>query len=212
MLNSFLQIRQTAFRYLVDNLCSKYTNYDCNKYRDIAFIPALDGSTNCLGTPHQIISKPEWSQLGFLVIDPTLQSEAVKLQIREHPTTAQLVEFLRTMRPDDPQVGKKWFTVLAIRVSGMYLFSSTKNIVDLLHSFIRLLTFRAFQAGGNLFCSCAHLVRKCRSYHALVTTYAVLSWSTLEGEVSLKTLRVCRLWDSGQCLSYCLWGQARTKR
>ena len=53
------------------------------------------------------------------MIDPTLQSEAVKLQVRENPTTSQLVNLLQSGRPDNFQAGKKWFTVLAICVSGM---------------------------------------------------------------------------------------------
>ncbi|KAF5351976.1 hypothetical protein D9756_007388 [Leucocoprinus leucothites] len=114
---SDLTIRTTALKYLVDNLRSKYTDYDCNNYRDIPFIPALDGGESRLGTPRQVFSKPEWSQLGFLVVHPSIQADVVKLQIKEHPTTTQLVELLQSSRPKDPEVGKVWFSILSVRVS-----------------------------------------------------------------------------------------------
>lgn len=121
---SGFQIRTTALKYLVDNLRTKYTDYDPHNYQDVAFIPALNGTTSCLGTPRQVFSRPEWSQLGFLVLHPDIQADAVKLQVRDHPTTAQLVELLQSGRPNDQEVANKWFNVLSVRVSGSSAFIS----------------------------------------------------------------------------------------
>jgi hypothetical protein len=52
------------------------------------------------------------------VIDPGLQADAVKLQIKEHPTTSQLVALLQTKRPDSLEEGRRWFSALSARVSG----------------------------------------------------------------------------------------------
>jgi hypothetical protein len=112
------QIRSFALKYLIENMRDKYTDYSCDDYQNIAFIPALDDSKACLGTPYQVFSKPEWSQLGFLVVHPSIQADVVKLQIKEHPTTNQLVDLLQRTRPTDPEKAKKWFSILSVRVSG----------------------------------------------------------------------------------------------
>ncbi|KAF9451267.1 hypothetical protein P691DRAFT_796992 [Macrolepiota fuliginosa MF-IS2] len=115
--NASTEIRSVALKYLLDNMRTKYTDYDSGDYRDIAFIPALDSTKNCLGAPRQVVSKPEWSQLGFLVLHPSIQAEATKLQVREHPTTSQLIDLLQQTRPNDPDEARKWYSTLSVRVS-----------------------------------------------------------------------------------------------
>ncbi|KXN90205.1 hypothetical protein AN958_04695 [Leucoagaricus sp. SymC.cos] len=110
------QVRTTALTYLLDNLRTKYTDYDPNTFRDIAFIPAMNDSQSCLGTPHQVFSKSIWSQLGFMVVHPSIQTEAAKLKIKEHPTTGQLLELLQNKCPKDSEEAKRWFSALSFRV------------------------------------------------------------------------------------------------
>ena len=43
-------VRETAFKYLCDNLRSKYTSYNPDNFRDIAFIPAENEDGACLKT------------------------------------------------------------------------------------------------------------------------------------------------------------------
>lgn len=131
------QTHSSALKYLIENMRDKYPKYSCDDYRDIAFIPALDGSKACLGTPYQVFSKPEWSQLGFLVVHPSIQADVIKLQIKEHPTTNQLVDLLQRTRPTDPEIAKKWFSILSVRVSGKKeLQSRTKMLTtsDRIHT------------------------------------------------------------------------------
>jgi len=49
-----LQVRETAFQYLVDNIGTRYTTYDPMDYKDVKFIPALTGSASCLANIREV--------------------------------------------------------------------------------------------------------------------------------------------------------------
>ena len=59
-------VRETAFKYLCDNLLLKYSHYNPDDFRDIAFIPAEKKDETCLEKPGNV--RCFFSPLFFLLI------------------------------------------------------------------------------------------------------------------------------------------------
>ncbi|KAK7445396.1 hypothetical protein VKT23_014813 [Stygiomarasmius scandens] len=111
-------IRSAAFQYLVDNVDTKYKEYQPSDYRNVKFIPALKDGKPYLGTPDEVYSNPEWNAFGFAVLASSIVKDvALKLRIREHPPSNMLVEYLRKTPPKDVPEARKWFEVLAGRIT-----------------------------------------------------------------------------------------------
>ncbi|KAH9485292.1 hypothetical protein JR316_0002200 [Psilocybe cubensis] len=109
-------IRPVALRYLIDNLETRYRDYDPQNYVNIRFIPALKGSEPCLGTIQEVFSA-QWAAVGFLVLHPSYQSYASKLKIQDHPPASQLMALLRSKPPGTDQEARELFRLLAGRVN-----------------------------------------------------------------------------------------------
>ncbi|CAA7259259.1 unnamed protein product [Cyclocybe aegerita] len=110
-------IRSSSLKYLIDNLGSRYKDYDPVNFKDVAFIPALKGSDSQLGTIKEVFSNAEWASLGFLVLDPKYRGDANKLLVKENPPAPQLVTHLRKTPPADELQATKWFGLFATRVN-----------------------------------------------------------------------------------------------
>ncbi|RXW23364.1 hypothetical protein EST38_g2483 [Candolleomyces aberdarensis] len=111
------QIRTTALRYFLDNITTKYEQYDANDFANLAYIPALRNSEACLAKPKEVYSNAQWAGLNFLVLDPKHQKDASKLQVAAHPSPHQLVQLLRILPPKDAAEAERWFTVISTRLS-----------------------------------------------------------------------------------------------
>ncbi|KAF8270077.1 hypothetical protein EI94DRAFT_1723808 [Lactarius quietus] len=110
-------LREKALTFFLDNLSSKYSDYDPNNYRDLAFVPAVRGSEKVLAKPFELYASPEWAALGFLVVDPLLRDDAAsKLKLTSHPPTSEIVALLERSPPKDDTTARQWFEVLSGRV------------------------------------------------------------------------------------------------
>jgi hypothetical protein len=47
-------IRSTALRYLVDNIGTRYVDYDPGKFQNVAYVPALLNGETCMSTPQEV--------------------------------------------------------------------------------------------------------------------------------------------------------------
>jgi hypothetical protein len=47
-------LRPVAMKYLLDNILSRYSDYDPAKFPDIAYVPALAGNVARVGTPNEV--------------------------------------------------------------------------------------------------------------------------------------------------------------
>ncbi|KAF8160987.1 hypothetical protein B0H34DRAFT_699011 [Crassisporium funariophilum] len=115
--NEDANIRSVALKYLVDNVDSRYQDYDPKKFKTIRFIPALQGSTTCLGSIEEVVSSPDWAHMGFLILHPSHHSSASKLKVKDHPHASQLVSLLETKPPGNEAEAKIWFQLLSSRVN-----------------------------------------------------------------------------------------------
>lgn len=128
------QIRTAALKYLIDNVASRYQDYDPMNFKDVRFIPALNGSDHCLGTVQevcveiyhyslaissicQVFSVP-WAAVNFLVLQPAYQPHANKLKIKDHPPAPQLMSRLQSKPPGSAAEARSLFSLLAGRVQG----------------------------------------------------------------------------------------------
>ncbi|KAF8752076.1 hypothetical protein RHS01_07718 [Rhizoctonia solani] len=81
--------RTAALKYFMDNHSTRYTSYQAHIFKHLSFVPAIkpDG-TSFLSNPAAVYSNPECAVMGFNVVDPTLDKEAVvKLQVASNPPT-----------------------------------------------------------------------------------------------------------------------------
>ncbi|TFK32675.1 hypothetical protein BDQ12DRAFT_739250 [Crucibulum laeve] len=105
-------IRVKALQYLLKNMKSIYDDeYDLMKYLDIAFIPAIKGSKEVLGTPAQVVTDHKWSSLGFYT--PTDAMTAKGLRLQDRPPTSALIDALERNPPPTFELAKHWFSLLA---------------------------------------------------------------------------------------------------
>ncbi|EGO00977.1 hypothetical protein SERLA73DRAFT_87350 [Serpula lacrymans var. lacrymans S7.3] len=112
------ELHPIAFKYLLDNM-SKYPDYDPERFNDISFIPALDGSATRLGTLKEVFANPDWASFGFLVVQPHLRDGAVsKLGIKDHPPSQMLVTLLEKNAPKSEDTARKWFSTLSGHVTA----------------------------------------------------------------------------------------------
>ncbi|KAH9951982.1 hypothetical protein B0H21DRAFT_817732 [Amylocystis lapponica] len=110
--------RAIALKYLLDNFVSKYSDFDPANFSELAFIPALKDGASCMAKHHEVYASPSAALLGFIVVDPSLDNDAVtKLKISMHPPTAKLVNLLQKSPPQSEVVARQWFGVLATRIT-----------------------------------------------------------------------------------------------
>jgi hypothetical protein len=121
--------RPTAFKYLCDNLRSKYPDYNPDNFRHIAFIPAENEDGTCLKTlgnvrgfpptvlpaniPFQVFLGIRWKALGFSVIHDSYRTAPVtELGVQQHPPTSTLIQLLETTPPPNAEKARQWFEAL----------------------------------------------------------------------------------------------------
>ncbi|KAF8604785.1 hypothetical protein BDV93DRAFT_440059, partial [Ceratobasidium sp. AG-I] len=111
--------RALALKYFMDNHSSRYTTYQPDAFKQLAFVPAIkpDG-TAFLTNPMAVYSNPECAVMGFNVVDPSLDKEAiVKLQIASNPPTRMLLTSLLGSPPRDQALSRKYYEYLASRIA-----------------------------------------------------------------------------------------------
>ena len=117
-------VRETAFKYLCDNLRSKYPHYNPDNFRDIAFIPAENEDGTCLKTLgnvrclspvlpanklFQVFWGTLWKALGFSVIQDSCRKAVTELGVQQHPPTSTLIQLLETKPPTNRETARQWF-------------------------------------------------------------------------------------------------------
>ena len=122
-------VRETAFKYLCDNLRSKYSDYNPDNFQHIAFIPAenKDGTSleklgNVRGpfltvllanTPFQVFWGIRWKALGFSVIQDSYRKAPVtELGVQQHPPASTLIQRLEATPPSNEAMARQWFESL----------------------------------------------------------------------------------------------------
>ncbi|PFH51991.1 hypothetical protein AMATHDRAFT_57645 [Amanita thiersii Skay4041] len=111
------EIRQTSFKYLLDNLDKIYKDFSVSNYDHVSFLPCLKDSKPYLGAPNQVFVEPEWAMMGFLVLDPLYSKDSPRLGIAMRPPLSRLVRFLENNRPCDKAQAQAWFSLLAGRIN-----------------------------------------------------------------------------------------------
>jgi len=118
-----------ALDYFLNNHMQKYTDYTANAHAHIAFVPAIHRGERKFAKPLEVFSNPDWESLGFPVLDPALRMDAMNiLQIKDHPTTHQLVHLLEGSPPTSEAQACEWFGVLSRCISGKYNGWSEKSV------------------------------------------------------------------------------------
>lgn len=114
-------LRSAALQYFLDNL-SKYPDYNPSSFNGLDFVPAVraDG-TNTMGSPGKVFVDPDAALLGFLTVHASIRDVAIdKLKLQRSPPTSMLLPLLENLPPQDPALARKWFEVLAGRLSGRH--------------------------------------------------------------------------------------------
>ncbi|KAJ7675084.1 hypothetical protein B0H17DRAFT_1170632 [Mycena rosella] len=115
------KIRPIALKYLLDNMTTRYNTYNPANFYEIAYIPALKDGKPVMGTPKDVFATQDWAIFGYLTFAPNPQPDAaLKLQIQQHPPTSRLVTLLESTPPKNEVEARKWFTVLAGRISDFH--------------------------------------------------------------------------------------------
>lgn len=87
----------------------------------------------------QVLSNNEWAVLDIPVLASTIAADAgQKLGLRENPTSAFLVSFLEKTPPRDEVQAKKYFSLMANRISGITLTFNVNVYTDCVQIFLLL--------------------------------------------------------------------------
>ncbi|KAH7875187.1 uncharacterized protein C8R40DRAFT_1105311 [Lentinula edodes] len=113
------QIRVVAFKYLLDNISTKYQDYDSQDFYSVKFIPATKNGSPYLGSPGEVLSGQEWEVLGLPVLANAALGVGPKLGLREHPTSAFIVSFLEETPPRDIPQATVMFNLMSNRISDL---------------------------------------------------------------------------------------------
>ncbi|CAE6531048.1 unnamed protein product [Rhizoctonia solani] len=111
--------RAVALKYFMENHSARYTTYQAETFKHLAFVPAIkpDG-TSFLASPTAVYSNAECAVMGFNVVDPSLDKEAiVKLQVASNPPTRALLTTLLGSPPRDQVLSRKYYEYLASRIA-----------------------------------------------------------------------------------------------
>ncbi|KAG6375323.1 hypothetical protein JVT61DRAFT_3551 [Boletus reticuloceps] len=128
-------VRETAFKYLCDNLLSKYSHYNPDNFRHITFIPAESKDGACLAKPgdvrgfspsvspshvlSQVFLSNRWKALGFSVIQDSYRKAPVaELGAQQHPPPSTLIQLLETTPPTNRETARQWFECLCECISN----------------------------------------------------------------------------------------------
>ncbi|CAE7228758.1 unnamed protein product [Rhizoctonia solani] len=107
--------RAMALKYFMDNHSTRYTSYQADAFKHLAFVPAIkpDG-TSFLANPTAVYSNAECAVMNFNVVDPSLDKEAiVRLQVASNPPTRALLTTLLGSPPRDQALSRKYYEYLA---------------------------------------------------------------------------------------------------
>ncbi|KAF8128969.1 hypothetical protein EV363DRAFT_1220883 [Boletus edulis] len=117
--SSDASVRMSAFKYLCDNIPSKYPDYNPDNFGHIAFILAEGEDGTHLGRLGEVFSGTQWKLLGFSVVQDSCREAAVsKLGIQPHPPTSMLLSLLEKTPPPNEATARQWFEILAERISS----------------------------------------------------------------------------------------------
>ncbi|CAE6384073.1 unnamed protein product [Rhizoctonia solani] len=111
--------RAMALKYFMENHSARYTSYQAETYKHLAFVPAIkpDG-TSFLANPTAVYSNTECAVMGFNVVDSSLDKEAiVRLQVASNPPTRALLTTLLGSPPRDQALSRKYYEYLASRIA-----------------------------------------------------------------------------------------------
>ncbi|KAH8828511.1 hypothetical protein DL96DRAFT_1603553 [Flagelloscypha sp. PMI_526] len=120
-------VRKAAFKYLLENIEVRYINFDAYKYGNVAFVPAIHNSVECLATPSEVSTDSKWSIMNFKIVQPHIEKDAIaKLKLQQHPPVILLMNLLKSTPPKDVEQARQWFSVLAGRT---FVRPSLRNLV-----------------------------------------------------------------------------------
>ncbi|KAF8549066.1 hypothetical protein OG21DRAFT_1500623 [Imleria badia] len=120
-------VRAAAFKYLCDNLRSKYSDYNPDNFRDIPFIPAESEDGICLAKLGDVFLGTRWKALGFSVIQDSYRKDPVaELGVQQHPPTPMLIRLLETTPPTNEETARQWFETLFDCISSFSQRELTK--------------------------------------------------------------------------------------
>ncbi|KAJ6593724.1 hypothetical protein B0H19DRAFT_1091788 [Mycena capillaripes] len=119
------KVRPIALKYLLDNMSARYNDYNPAHFYEIPYLPALKDGKPVMGSPKDVFAVQDWAILGYLVFaqNTSQPDAALKLKIQQHPPTSRLVNLLEATPPKNEVEARKWFSVLAGRISD---FSNTE--------------------------------------------------------------------------------------
>ncbi|KAH6911937.1 hypothetical protein BKA70DRAFT_820711 [Coprinopsis sp. MPI-PUGE-AT-0042] len=112
-----VEVHEACFQYLLDHMSTHYTDYKAENFLTVPFLPSTRYGEAALATPHDAVAAQCWSDLGFHVLCPDLSMHSSLLQVREHPTSVQLVDLLSKSPPMRDEEAARMFAMVFTRIS-----------------------------------------------------------------------------------------------
>ncbi|KAL4070259.1 hypothetical protein J3A83DRAFT_4094106 [Scleroderma citrinum] len=107
-------IRRFALQFLITHMDQLYPDYNPADFADVAFIPCGKTLHANMGTPEQsVFTSGDWEPLGFKKLHHTFATAAVRLKIKDRPSTAAIVSVLQKKPPKNSREAQNWFELLA---------------------------------------------------------------------------------------------------
>lgn len=115
------ELRAHALKFLLDNLSVHYSDYRPSDFATVSYVPAAKDGKECMTTPKEVYSSPEWALMGFCIVSPTSPHPdlGTKLRLQKHPSPDAVISLLRRQPPRDETQAKQWFEVLAGRIPDL---------------------------------------------------------------------------------------------
>ncbi|KAJ7072465.1 hypothetical protein C8F01DRAFT_1104075 [Mycena amicta] len=111
------KVRPIALKYLIDNLTTRYSNYDPADFHEVPYLPALREGKLVMGAPKDVVANAEYAAFGVYLVFALGSDVALKLKIQQHPSTGRIVSLLQSRPPHTQVEARKWFGILAARIS-----------------------------------------------------------------------------------------------
>ncbi|KIK92678.1 hypothetical protein PAXRUDRAFT_829728 [Paxillus rubicundulus Ve08.2h10] len=110
-------VRMAAFKFLCDNMSSRYPEYNPDSFANIAFVPAENDDGLHLETLGNVFYGNQWKALGFSIVQSNFREATEKLGVKQHPPTPMLLSMLEKTPPASEAIARQWFDTLSEHIS-----------------------------------------------------------------------------------------------
>lgn len=87
----------------------------------------------------KVFASHQWKVLGFSVVEDAFRDIAVsKLGLKEHPPATRIVALLEKTSPQDQNVARRWFEILAGHVAGLLRLAHVGALLMVIQTSVHL--------------------------------------------------------------------------